>query len=65
MSISIVGISMTVIILGRSAVKKSVQAVGKFGMAIANIAKKFGPILGALGTCRQTYYPWEPEKLCF
>ena len=49
-SISVAGILTTVIMAGRSALKRGAQAVSKFGKAVANLAKKFGPILSAIGT---------------
>ena len=49
-SISVAGILTTVIMTGRSALKRGAQAVSKFGKAVANLAKKFGPILSAIGT---------------
>ena len=49
-AISVAGILTTVIIIGRSALKRGAQAVSKFGKAVANLAKKFGPILSAIGT---------------
>jgi hypothetical protein len=49
-SIYVAGILTTVIMAGRSALKRGSQAVSKFGKAIANLAKKFGPILSAIGT---------------
>jgi hypothetical protein len=44
------GILTTVIMTGRSALKRGAQAASKFGKAVANLAKKFGPILSAIGT---------------
>ena len=49
-SISVAGILTTVIMTGRSTLKRGAQAVSKFGKAVANLAKKFGPILSAIGT---------------
>jgi hypothetical protein len=49
-SISVAGIITTVIMTGRSALKRGAQAVSRFGKAVANLAKKFGPILSAIGT---------------
>ena len=49
-SISVAGILTTVIMTGKSALKRGAQAVSKFGKAVANLAKKFGPILSAIGT---------------
>ena len=49
-AISVAGILTTVIMAGRSALKRGAQAVSKFGKAVANLAKKFGPILSAIGT---------------
>ncbi len=39
-AISIAGIITTIVIAGRSAVKKGAKAVGQFGKALANVAKK-------------------------
>ena len=48
-AISIAGILTTVIMTGRNALKRGGQGVSKFGKAVANLAKKFGPVLAALG----------------
>ena len=47
--ISIAGILTTVIMTGRNSVKRGGRAVWKFGKAVANLAKKFGSVLSALG----------------
>ena len=39
-AISIAGIITTIVIAGRNAVKKGAKAVGQFGKALANVAKK-------------------------
>ncbi len=44
-AISVAGIITTVVIAGRSAVKKGAKAVGQFGKALANIAKKAAPAI--------------------
>ncbi len=42
-AISIAGIITTIVIAGRGTVKKGAKAVGQFGKALANIAKKAAP----------------------
>ena len=49
-AISIAGIITTVVMGARSAVKRGARAVSKFGRAVANIEKKFGPVSSALGS---------------
>ncbi len=44
-AISIAGIITTIVIAGRSAVKNGAKAVGQFGKALANIAKKAAPTI--------------------
>ncbi len=39
-AISVAGIITTIVMAGRKAVKQGAKAVGKFGKAIANLAKK-------------------------
>ena len=33
----------------RKALVRGARAVGKFGRGVANVAKKFGPVIGAIG----------------
>ena len=47
-TISIAGIITTIIIAGRSAVKKGAKAVGKFGKALANVTKKAAPAIATI-----------------
>ncbi len=47
-AISIAGIITTIIIAGRSAVKKGAKAVGKFGKALANVTKKAVPAIATI-----------------
>ena len=48
-AISIAGVITTVVMGAKKALIRGARAVGKFGRAVANIAKKFGPVLSALG----------------
>ena len=47
-AISVAGIITTVVIAGRNAVKKGAKAVGQFGKALANLAKKAGPAIATI-----------------
>ena len=47
-AISIAGIVTAVVISGRNAVKKGAKAVGQFGKALANLAKKAGPAIATI-----------------
>ncbi len=47
-AISIAGIITTVVLSGRNAVKKGAKAVGQFGKALANLAKKAGPAIATI-----------------
>ncbi len=47
-AISVAGIITTVVISGRNAVKKGAKAVGQFGKALANLAKKAGPAIATI-----------------
>ncbi len=47
-AISIAGIITTIVVTGRSAVKTGAKAVGEFGKALANIAKKAAPAIATI-----------------
>ncbi len=47
-AISIAGIITMIVIAGRSAVKKGAKAVGQFGKALTNIAKKAAPAIATI-----------------
>ena len=47
-AISVAGIVTAVVISGRNAVKKGAKAVGNFGKALANLAKKAGPAIATI-----------------
>ncbi len=47
-AISIAGIITTIVIAGRSAVKKGGKAVAEFGKALANIVKKAPPAIATI-----------------
>ncbi len=47
-AISVAGIITTVVIAGRKAVKQGPKAVGEFGKALANLAKKAAPAIAAM-----------------
>ena len=47
-AISIAGIITTIVEAGRSGVKKGAKAVGQFGKALANVAKKAAPAIATI-----------------
>ena len=47
-AISVAGIVTAVVMAGRNAAKKGAKAVGDFGKALANLAKKAGPAIATI-----------------
>ena len=64
-AISIAGIITTIVIAGRSAVKKGAKAVGQFGKAIANIAKKAAPAIATILNILAQVLTWGAKALEF
>ncbi len=63
--ISIAGIITTVVIAGRSAVKKGAKAVGQFGKALAKIAKKAAPAIATILNILAQALTWGAKALEF
>ena len=63
--ISIAGIITTIVIAGRSAVKKGAKAVGQFGKALANIAKKAAPAIATILNILAQGLTWGAKALEF
>ena len=64
-AISIAAIIKTIIIAERSAVKKGAKAVGKFGRALANIAKKAAPAIATILNILAQALTWGAKTLEF
>ncbi len=64
-AISVAGIITTVVISGRNAVKKGAKAVGQFGKALANLAKKAGPAIGTILNILAQVLTWGAKALEF
>ena len=64
-AISIAGIITTVVISGRNAVKKGAKAVGQFGKALANLAKKAGPAIATILNVLAQVLTWGAKALEF
>ncbi len=64
-AISVAGIVTTVVISGRNAVKKGAKAVGQFGKALANLAKKAGPAIAAILNVLAQVLTWGAKALEF
>ena len=64
-AISVAGIITTVVISGRNAVKKGAKAVGQFGKALANLAKKAGPAIAAILNVLAQVLTWGAKALEF
>ncbi len=64
-AISIAGIITTIVIAGRSAVKKGAKAVGQFGKALANIAKKAAPAIATILNILAQVLTWGAKALEF
>ncbi len=64
-AISIAGIITTIVIAGRNAVKKGAKAVGQFGKALANIAKKAAPAIATILNILAQALTWGAKALEF
>ncbi len=64
-AISVAGIITTVVISGRNAVKKGAKAVGQFGKALANLAKKAGPAIATILNVFAQVLTWGAKALEF
>ena len=64
-AISVAGIITTVVISGRNAVKKGAKAVGQFGKALANLAKKAGPAIATILNILAQVLTWGAKALEF
>ncbi len=64
-AISVAGIITTVVIFGRNAVKKGAKAVGQFGKALANLAKKAGPAIATILNVLAQVLTWGAKALEF
>ncbi len=62
---SIAGIITTIIIAGRSAVKKGAKAVGKFGKVLANVTKKAAPAIATILNILAQALTWGAKALEF
>ncbi len=64
-AISVAGIVTAVVISGRNAVKKGAKAVGQFGKALANLAKKAGPAIATILNVLAQVLTWGAKALEF
>ena len=64
-AISVAGIITTVVLSGRNAVKKGAKAVGEFGKALANLAKKAGPAIATILNVLAQVLTWGAKALTF
>ncbi len=64
-AISIAGIITTAVVAGRNAVKKGAKAVGQFGKALANLAKKAGPAIATILNVLAQVLTWGAKALEF
>ncbi len=64
-AISVAGIITTVVMSGRNAVKKGAKAVGQFGKALANLAKKAGPAIATILNVLAQVLTWGAKALEF
>ncbi len=62
-AISIAGIITTIVLAGRSAAKKGAKAVGEFGKALANIAKKAVPAIATILNILAQVLTWGAKAL--
>ncbi len=63
--VSVAGIITTAVVAGRNAVKKGAKAVGQFGKALANLAKKFGPAIATILNILAQVLTWGAKALEF
>ncbi len=64
-AISVAGIITTAVVAGRNAVKKGAKAVGQFGKALANLAKKAGPAIATILNILAQVLTWGAKALEF
>ncbi len=64
-AISVAGIVTAVVMSGRNAVKKGAKAVGQFGKALANLAKKAGPAIATILNVLAQALSWGAKALEF
>ena len=64
-AISVAGIITTAVVAGRNAVKKGAKAVGQFGKALANLAKKAGPAIATILNILAQALTWGAKALEF
>ena len=64
-AISVAGIITTAVVAGRNAVKKGAKAVGQFGKALANLARKAGPAIATILNILAQVLTWGAKALEF
>ncbi len=64
-AISVAGIVTAVVMAGRNAAKKGAKAVGNFGKALANLAKKAGPAIATILNVLAQVLTWGAKALEF
>ncbi len=64
-AISVAEIITTAVVAGRNAVKKGAKAVGQFGKALANLAKKAGPAIATILNVLAQVLTWGAKALEF
>ncbi len=64
-AISVAGIITTAVVAGRNTVKKGAKAVGQFGKALANLAKKAGPAIATILNVLAQVLTWGAKALEF
>ncbi len=64
-AISVAGVITATVMAGRNAVKKGAKAVGQFGKAIANLAKKAGPAIATILNILAQVLTWGAKALEF
>ncbi len=64
-AISVAGVITTAVVAGRNAVKKGAKAVGQFGKALANLAKKAGPAIATILNILAQVLTWGAKALEF
>ncbi len=64
-AISVAGIVTAAVMAGRNAAKKGAKAVGNFGKALANLAKKAGPAIATIVNVLAQVLTWGAKALEF
>ncbi len=64
-AISVAGVVTAAVMAGRNAAKKGAKAVGNFGKALANLAKKAGPAIAAILNFVAQAITWGAKALEF